>query len=218
VVEEREARRKTMLARLGKVNVEKLERRLTSVAEALQEAESEHWREALAARLAKRAKRLGAAIGAAGQIYNPESLHQVRIATKKLRYGLEIAGEGGIRSANALVRRLKRAQDTLGRLHDLQVLEVHVAAVRAAAPASELPEGSLAAIARTIEEECRHLHGRYISMAPALLGSIDATRQVAADLARASTRRRTLKMTVPSRTSRSASAAAETVPARRARQ
>ena len=31
----------------------------------------------------------------AGQMYNPERLHQVRIATKKLRYGLEIAGEGG---------------------------------------------------------------------------------------------------------------------------
>jgi CHAD domain-containing protein len=218
VVEEREARRKTMLTRLEKVKIDKLERRLASVAEALQEAETEHWREALAARLAKRSKRLGGAIEAAGQIYNPESLHQVRIATKKLRYGLEIAGEGGVRSANPLVRRLKRVQDSLGRLHDLQVLEVHVAAVQALPPASELPEGSLAAIARTLEDECRHLHGRYISMTPALRTTMDATRQVVADLARPSTRRRTLKMTVSAKTSRHPASAAVAVTSRRGRQ
>ena len=41
VVEEREHRRATMLKRLEKVKVDKLDRRLASVAEALQEAESE---------------------------------------------------------------------------------------------------------------------------------------------------------------------------------
>ena len=41
------------------------------------------------------AKALAAAIASAGQMYNPERLHQVRIATKKLRYGLEIAAESG---------------------------------------------------------------------------------------------------------------------------
>jgi len=149
--------------------------------------------------------------------HNPESLHQVRIATKKLRYGLEIAGEGGIRAANALVRQLKRVQDSLGRLHDLQVLEVHVAAVQALPPALEMPEGSLTAIARTIEDECRHLHGRYIAMTPALRKTIEATGQVVADLARPSTRRRAIKMRVPPKSSRHAPAT-PAVAARRSRQ
>jgi CHAD domain-containing protein len=88
VVEEREQRRATMLKRLERVKVEKLGHRLAAVAEALQDADSERWRDALASRLSKRAKRLGARMDDAGQIYNPDSLHRVRIATKKLRYGL----------------------------------------------------------------------------------------------------------------------------------
>ncbi len=31
-------------------------------------------------------------------MYTPESLHRVRIATKKLRYGLELAAESGFPS------------------------------------------------------------------------------------------------------------------------
>ena len=194
VTEERELRRKTMLKRLEKVNVEKLDRRLGAVAEALQAAETERWREALAGRLRTRGKALAAAISEAGQMYNPDSLHRVRIATKKLRYGLEIAAEGGVRSAMPLVRRLKKAQDTLGRLHDLQVLEAHVAAVQAAPPARELPEDSLAAVARALEDECRQLHGLYIALSPALRTTVDGTRQVLEQLMRPTARRRIAKM------------------------
>jgi CHAD domain-containing protein len=206
VVEEREHRRATMLKRLDKVKVEKLDRRLVSVAEALQEAESDRWRDALAARLAKRAKALGAAMTDAGQMYNPESLHRVRIATKKLRYGLEIAAEGGIPIAAPLVRQLKKVQDTLGRLHDLQVLLAHVAAVQALPPGRELPEGSLGVLARALEDECRHLHGRYISLSPALRATIEGNRRVVAQLLRPSGRFRSLKMALATRTRRPAPA------------
>src|SRR6476659_9622357 len=156
VVAEREARRATMLKRMEKVNFDKLDRRLASVAEALDKSESEEWRKALGGRLAKRGKSLLAAIRDAGQLYNPERLHQVRIETKKLRYGLEIAAESGIRSAAPLVRRLKTVQDTLGRLHDLQVLQEHVAAVQTKPPTRQVPAGGLEAVARLLEEECRH--------------------------------------------------------------
>jgi CHAD domain-containing protein len=194
VIDEREQRRSTMLKRLDRVRVDKLDRRLASVAQALQASQSERWRESLAARLAKRGKALAAAMTEAGQMYNPDSLHRVRIATKKLRYGLEIAAEGGIRAALPLVRQLKKVQDTLGRLHDLQMLEARVAAVQARPPARELPEGSLAALARALEEECRHLHGRYIALSPALRATIDGTRPVLAQLVRPAGRRRPLKM------------------------
>jgi CHAD domain-containing protein len=216
VVAERESRRARMLKRLEKVKVEKLDRRLESVAEVLQEAATEHWREALAARLAKRAKALKGAMAEAGQMYNPERLHQVRIATKKLRYGLEIAGEGGIRSALPPVRQLKKVQDTLGRLHDLQVLQAHVAAVQALPVATELPENGLAAVARALEDQCRHLHGRYVSLTPALVATIEGTRRVVADLVRPAGRRKSLKMALKGR--RPESAATTATAGRRARQ
>jgi CHAD domain-containing protein len=203
VVEEREQRRATMLRRLDKVKIDKLDRRLASVAEALQEAETEHWRETLAARLAKRSKGLASAIAEAGQMYSPERLHQVRIATKKLRYSLEIAGEGGVRAALPVVRQLKKTQDTLGRLHDLQVLEAHVAAVQAQPSERTLPDGSLQEIARALEDELRHLHGRYIASVPALTTAIDATKGVViAQLIKPAAGRRGLKMALPPRARR----------------
>jgi CHAD domain-containing protein len=204
VVEEREHRRATMLKRLEKVKVEKLDRRLASVADALQEADSERWRDALATRVAKRAKALGAAMDDAGQMYNPESLHRVRIATKKLRYGLEIASEGGLPSATPLLRQLKKVQDALGRLHDLQVLLEHVAAVESLPPGRELPEGSLGVLARALEDECRHVHGRYVSASPALRATIEGTRRVVAQLVRPSGRSRSVKMVLASRSRRPA--------------
>ena len=216
VVEERERRRATMLKRLENVKVEKLDRRLESVGEALQEADTEHWRDALAARLATRAKALKAAMAEAGQMYNPERLHQVRIATKKLRYGLEIAGEGGVRSALPAVRHLKKVQDTLGRLHDLQVLQGHVAAVQALPAVREIPETALAAVARALEDQCRYLHGRYISLSPALVATIEGTRRVVADLVRPAGRRRSLKMSLKGR--RPGSAAPMATAGRRVRQ
>ena len=184
------------------MNIDKLERRLASVAESLQVAETERWREALAGRLATRAKALSASVAEAGQMYNPERLHQVRIAVKKLRYGLEVAADGGVRAATPVVNRLKRTQDTLGRLHDLQVLESHVAAVQARPAERALPEDSLPAIARTLENECRHLHGRYISSVPVLVDAGEATKLVIAQLITPATGRRHLKMALPARSRR----------------
>lgn len=168
VMADRERKREAMLARLADVNADKLERRLRSVTEALELDDSEAWRQALSARLVKRAKRLGAAIDSAGHLYAPEQLHRVRIAAKKLRYGLELAADSGIAAAAPLVRALKRAQEMLGRLNDLRVLQAHVAAVQAAPIGRSVPHQGLAAIAGRIEEECRRLHGRYVAQSEPL--------------------------------------------------
>ena len=63
---------------------------------------------------------------------------------------------------------IKRVQDALGRLHDLQILQHHIAAV-GAAPRSRrsTPDAGLAVLSRQIEDECRHLHGRYVAALPA---------------------------------------------------
>lgn len=163
VLAERQKRREIMLERLESLDTDKLVRRLGSVADALTRAETEHWREVLGKRLLKRARRLASAIGEAGQLYAPERLHQVRIATKKLRYGLEVAVEGGVRAASPLVRTLKRVQDLLGRMQDLQVLQQHVSAIQAESSGPRAPRAAFDPIARRIEDECRRLHGRYIA-------------------------------------------------------
>ncbi len=190
VLAERERKREAMLSRLADVNTEKLARRLKSVTEALESDNSQSWRQTLAARLLKRAKRLARAVDNAGQLYAPENLHQVRIAAKKLRYALELAADSGIGSAAPLVRTLKRAQEMLGRLNDLRVLETHVAAVQAA-PVGRTGPG-LAAIAGRIEEECRRLHGRYVAQTEAIGNLVVIVRS---DLVpRLTRRRRPLKM------------------------
>jgi len=169
VIAERDRRRTMMLDRLEHVNVDKLGRRLSSVAEALQQTDSEGWRDILSTRLLKRSRRLAERVGEAGQMYAPDRLHEVRIAAKKLRYALELAADSRTAGAAALLRPIKRVQDLLGRLHDLQVLQAHLAEVQAG-PGASRPgmHDALEAVARQLEDECRHLHGRYLMTAGTL--------------------------------------------------
>jgi CHAD domain-containing protein len=198
VMKERDAKRKAMIERLDAVNVEKLERRLASVSNALNEATSEPWRKALTARLLRRSRRLTLAMNEAGQMYAPERLHAVRIAAKKLRYGLELAFGSGLKQAAPYVRTIKRAQELLGKLHDLQVLQTHVAAVQAEPRAGRLQSrAALENLARQIEDECRLLHGRYIASATSLReAAIGVRKVIVPQLANAPRRSRSIKMTL----------------------
>ena len=198
VLKEREDRRKLMLERLEHINPDKIDRRLSSVGAALQTSMVEPWRKALAARLLQRSRRLTIAMDEAGHMYAPERLHAVRIAAKKLRYGLELAVDSGLRQAAPHVRAIKRAQDMLGKLHDLQVLETHVAAVQAEPQSGRArSREALEDLARHIEDRCRHLHGRYVSTAPALREAALAVRKVIApQLAHPPRRSRAIKMTL----------------------
>ena len=195
VIAERDAKRTLMLERLERVNTGKLDRRLESVGAALNDATGEPWRKALAARLLKRGRNLSEAIEAAGHMYAPERLHLVRIAAKKLRYGLELAADSGVKDASVHVRTIKRAQDMLGKLHDLQVLQRHVAEVQAAATSSR-PQSreALEDLARHIEGQCRHLHGRYVALVPALRELTVAVRKVIVPQLAHARRRTAVKM------------------------
>ncbi|HTL45031.1 MAG TPA: CHAD domain-containing protein [Vicinamibacterales bacterium] len=170
VIAEREERRQVMHERLEQVDLPKLERRLESVREAVAAPSRDHsWRSALSERLVTRARRLNKAIDDAGQIYAPEALHRVRIAAKKLRYALEIANESKGAPCAADLRLMRRVQDALGRLHDLQILQHHVAEVSAAPHPRRAPgDPGLALLGRVIEDECRLLHAKYIALLPAL--------------------------------------------------
>jgi CHAD domain-containing protein len=202
VIEAREQRRHAMLKRLGHVDTTKLDRRLNTVKHALLHAvPARHgWRGALAVRVARRARRLARAIEEAGQIYAPQALHDVRIAAKKLRYALEIADESGAAPCAEAVRTLKRVQNTLGRLHDLQVLQHHAAAVGATPRRRRtIPDEALVSLSRLVEDECRHLHARYVAALPSLAAVVDTARR---DIpARLTARRyaRAVKMTLAAR-------------------
>jgi CHAD domain-containing protein len=193
VMAQREKGRAVMLKRVANVRIDKLDRRLAAVSAALEASDSLEWKDALASRLMKRAKALSAAMSEAGRMYAPEQLHAARLAAKKLRYALELAADAGAKSAAGPVRVVKRTQETLGRLHDLQVLERQVAGVQAKPDPRSLPNSGLDIIASALEEECRHLHARYVAAIPQLQETVDAVRTaVVPELARRT--RRPIKM------------------------
>ena len=195
IVAERDRRRGKMLHRLRRGRVDKLGRRLQSVAAELETVSAAGGNEALQTRIAGRARRLRRAIDRAGRIYAPEGLHRVRLAVKKLRYALELAGDGGTPSSADSVRTLKRTQDTLGRLHDLQIVQQHAAAVLADPPARYGgSDGGLSLIASALEEECRHLHANYSGQVPALLAVVAECRTGLSRAARPPLERPPLKM------------------------
>jgi CHAD domain-containing protein len=119
------------------------------------------WRSALAARLLRRAKDLGRTLEAAGPIYAPSRVHEVRIAIKKLRYALEIAQDARVAASTALVRVLKRHQERLGRLNDFQALLRHVRETEAL-PGVGSQVNELAAYAEALERDCRRLHAEFV--------------------------------------------------------
>jgi CHAD domain-containing protein len=125
-------------------------------------------------RAARRAEGLRAAMENAAGIYLPDRLHQVRIAVKKLRYALEIAQDLSGSRATVRIRTLKRVQDLLGRMHDLEMLIARTRAIqsRAGAPSLNL-SADLDRLVRSLENECRRLHVRYMNERKGLLRICD---------------------------------------------
>jgi CHAD domain-containing protein len=132
------------------------------------------------ARAARRADDLRAAIDNAAGIYLADRLHAVRIAVKKLRYAVEIAGELRASRAQARLRTLKRVQELLGRMHDLEVLIARTRALQSTATIRDLKlSGELDRLVRFLETECRLLHVRYMNDRKALLAICDHVTAVA---------------------------------------
>jgi CHAD domain-containing protein len=149
--------------------LEKIARTLESSSDGLLTARHS-WRWAIDARIARRASTLAAAIADAGAVYLAERLHTVRIAVKKLRYALELAADADHLKSNPDLKQLRRAQNILGRLHDLQVLVDRAREVQASLAAPDLnARRELDVLVVALEVDCRHLHGRYMQDRDALL-------------------------------------------------
>ena len=166
------ARREQMVRRLDEIKPGRLARRLSSIVERAAGETSPDRASQLRRRVARRVDRLEAAVESAGALYAFDRLHLVRIAAKKLRYGLELVQElTGVRTRR-LVNRLKAVQDLLGRLHDLEIVAGYVRRAASDAPAGlDAPLGSLL---EQIDREIREQHSRYLGRTRAL-GDVIAT-------------------------------------------
>ncbi len=132
------------------------------------------WVRVIEARVVRRATKLRAALERAGVMYWPERLHKVRIAVKKLRYAVELSLDASLSGTKADALALKRSQDLLGRLHDLQTL---IDYIRRLPVSIELSDSSSRhesdALFGSLENDCRRLHGRYVRGRSAMVAMCD---------------------------------------------
>ncbi len=170
LTDERDERRERMLDKLSSVNTRKLERDLADVARVLaMRTETDAWAQMLAVRLESRAQRVREAIAASGALYISDRVHKVRIAAKKLRYALELAGDTGEARTKRCVRELKGVQDVLGRLHDLEVLGHMIQDLAVPGPVGEPLNAGFETLRRDLDRECRELHSQYVGGRETLL-------------------------------------------------
>jgi CHAD domain-containing protein len=130
------------------------------------------WQVVLARRLLTRTERLRRAVTDAGVLFVSDRLHTVRVALKRLRYAVELAGELSRRKLEATLDELKNCQDTLGELHDLDMLMSYVSGAQEGEIDPHL-RASLDTLQSKLETERHVLHARYLAQQPSLLVLID---------------------------------------------
>ena len=150
------------------------------------------WRRGVIAETLSRRAALQEAVDRAPAVYMPNRLHRVRIATKKLRYTLEVAEAAGIRVDATVMRDLRKVQDLLGRVHDIDVARrvVHTLDGTAKPIAAEV-----AILDAVMGADCAALYEKYLGRRDRLRAACDyCTRLAAAERGRWSTTlaRRTL--------------------------
>jgi CHAD domain-containing protein len=162
VVRERAQAGREVRARVGRVNVSDLAAGTLALAGRSESpAAIRACARRVAARLGRRAGELELAVVHAGLIFAPGPLHGVRIALKKFRYALEVAERLGRFRLSGSMQRLKRMQNLLGDLHDLQVLGGLTRDVMAESPASRRSE--LESLVTSIDHAIRGLHSQFVT-------------------------------------------------------
>lgn len=153
---------------------------LDALADARAATADDTWRVRLAEQLDVRAQRLRAAVDQAGLLFVVTPLHEVRIAAKRLRYLLELVGECGLAPVSSPLARLKKVQDVLGRLHDLDVLLSHLRDLSSDEAVDAAQASSIEDLCLVLERECRECHAAYLRRRPTLVRLTDDVRDVIA--------------------------------------
>ena len=141
---------------------------LDDLIRARQRSDDPAWQGALARRVRQRARALADRIDGAGLPYGADPLHEVRIAGKKLRYVLELASETDLVKVEHALRTLKATQESLGRLHDLDVLLGALRSLPDVVRGAPLYPAAMR-MAAELEGQARRLHARYLRSRPALV-------------------------------------------------
>jgi CHAD domain-containing protein len=173
--EERAHAREKLLTKLPTEELHRIAGKLNKVAGDLKTGKSSRgWRWAIEARITHRASVLKDALVDAGALYLPERLHAVRIAVKKLRYASEVSVEASGLKTKGELRSLKRGQDILGRLHDMQVLLDRVRQLQASlTPPDVTMWRKLDALTTALENDCRRVHARFMRQRTVVLTVCD---------------------------------------------
>jgi CHAD domain-containing protein len=168
-------RLRRMKTKLHRLNVDQLGKRVRTIAEAAGGVPRLVWTRALVARLRARGADLTTALKNVGGVYVAGQLHGARLAAKKLRYTFELAGEAASVDTRAIVGEMKAAQEALGRLQDLHVLQDHLRSVMARGPAGRVIHAApISAMLEACDTECRALHAAFLTWSTQL--SVDAAR------------------------------------------
>jgi CHAD domain-containing protein len=136
-----------------------LARRVRAVARDVKDMDDSRLAGVIGSRYARRLREFNRELREAGTVYAGDRLHRVRIAAKKLRYLIEF---GDTANEEAL-RRLKRLQKILGKLHDAQMVQHQLDEAAAAESVLGLHR-SLRAMSRGLEAECRGWHGKALPL------------------------------------------------------
>lgn len=175
VGDERKRARSRLLDKMPIGEWRRISDKLSRIGEGLSAGKpSRGWRWAIDARVTHRAVAFREALDEAGSLYVPKRLHAVRIALKKLRYASEVAVEAAGLKVGADLRALKKGQDILGRLHDIQVLVEHVRQLQASlGPREALLLRKLDTLMTALEDDCRRLHARFMHQRSGILAACD---------------------------------------------
>jgi len=144
---------------------------------------SSGWRQQIKRLVMERSHTAVEAITHATGIYFPKRAHRARIAIKQLRYAGEIAVRTGFGEMRSALSTLKRAQETLGDLHDRQVLSDSLLGY---AKDQDVDKEQLKLTRQVLDAEVMNLHATYLCRRQSLK---DACAEIG-DAARASHRSR----------------------------
>jgi CHAD domain-containing protein len=173
-VARRDERRTAMRDKLSDLRARALGKRVDDVADRLESGEPGARSVAVVfAAVRKRSRQLAVAIDVAGTVYGVEPLHKVRLATKKLRYALEAADGVLDRADDRARRRLKRFQERLGHIHDMQVAQRFVRATQNEPDVTPAISAQLEELDQALDVQCRQLHGQVLRERPAVITMLE---------------------------------------------